>query len=466
MCVINAGAFIMRNKRRALRTARLVLFALLANILRSSAQTDDYYCGTSFLEAGEACIVPCPSGEDADCVTALGPEYGCFFFTGCKSKIDNGFVPAPLPTDAPTPAPTAAVAQTYAPTLSAMPSDPPSSNPTALALVTEPPTVATSVETSSPIASESNSPTAATQIETSIPISASFVPTPSPQVQSESVTIKPTRRTKRPTPPPMGSSLPSSLDSVQDQVINTNDSFCGTSYFQAVQECSAPCELGNDDDCTAIGEGYTCFPYTGCTSSTSTASNATEAGVSEPTTQPTSVQENVPLSQEELYIVLTLQNTADRNMTDMEEQKLIDELQDLFSYFSYYQGKWGWSAEKIEVWYQQQSKQRRIMQENIAFEGIATSTITLILDTVWQGGFTASEIGGAIAELIEMNQDQLISALQGQNEFPFFFSVDQIQSKSIEQITMPPVAAPAPETPLVDQSTSISTDGGSTGASE
>lgn len=464
MCAINADTFTMSNKLRVLQTLSLLLFALLANFLPTNAQADDYYCGTSFIEAGENCALPCPSGEDSECSTPLGSEYGCYFFTGCKNKIDNGFVPAPLPTNAPTPAPTAAIVQTFVPTLTVAPSGPPTLNPTTLALVTEAPTAATRIETSSPIVSESYSPTAATLAGTPSPISASFVPTPLSQVQTETGTNKPTRRTKRPTPPPMGSSLPTSPDSVQDQVINTNDSFCGTSYFQAVEECSAPCELGNDQDCSAIGEGYTCFPFTGC--SASTASNATEASNAEPTTKPTSAEENIPLTEEDLYIVLTLRNTADRNMTDLEEQKLIDELQELFSYFSYYQGKWGWSAKNIEVWYQEQSKQRRILQENIAFEGIATSTITLILDTVWQGGFSASEMGGAVAELIEMNQEMLIPSLQGQDEFPFFFSVDQIQSKSIEQITMPPVAAPIPASTIDNQPTLTPESGGSNGASE
>lgn len=51
-------------------------------------------------------------------------------------------------------------------------------------------------------------------------------------------------------------------------LVSPLDSFCGTSYFQAVSDCLLECPSGQDADCTdALGEGYSCFMFTGCSDS-------------------------------------------------------------------------------------------------------------------------------------------------------------------------------------------------------
>ena len=174
-----------------------ILYVALNYILPTSAQTDDYYCGTSFISAGEECILPCPSGQDSVCMTALGSEYGCYYFTGCKAKIDNGFVPGPLPGAAiSTPAPTEAAVQTPAPIDVQI--DVQSPAPTAVVLTPAPTNLSTPMPSASS-AIETESPTEAMIIETPSPIATS----PSASGFGNAPTNKPTRRTKRPTPPPV-----------------------------------------------------------------------------------------------------------------------------------------------------------------------------------------------------------------------------------------------------------------------
>ena len=89
------------------------LLRLLTAVVLVYAQTDDYYCGYSWDDATLQCLHPCPSGADSDCsyettgvvasvasVAVAGDDttesgaaiYGCYFFTGCKVKIDNGLI--------------------------------------------------------------------------------------------------------------------------------------------------------------------------------------------------------------------------------------------------------------------------------------------------------------------------------------------------------------------------------------
>ena len=92
---------------------------LLKVVLLAYAQTDDFYCGYSWDDAALQCLHPCPSGADSDCstyetaggaVAAVAPGdateesaiiYGCYFFTGCKVKIDNGLITPPTLSPAP-----------------------------------------------------------------------------------------------------------------------------------------------------------------------------------------------------------------------------------------------------------------------------------------------------------------------------------------------------------------------------
>lgn len=84
--------------------------------------TADYYCGLSWEDAADRCAHPCPLGEDDACADALGPDHGCYYFTGCKERIDKGefaslypppsqspivrTIVGPLPTYSPTAQPT------------------------------------------------------------------------------------------------------------------------------------------------------------------------------------------------------------------------------------------------------------------------------------------------------------------------------------------------------------------------
>jgi hypothetical protein len=178
------------------RGARYFLPLLCAAIaiLQSCAQTEDYYCGTSFLEVGENCALPCPSGSDSDCSNALGSDYMCFYFTGCAEKIANGFVPeSPVTTPS---APVDAVV-TPAPVDVVV-------TPAPVDAVITPAPIETSIVTTAPTEQPTPEPSAAA-VDTESPtvVVETAAPTPSPQAAIESVpTLKPTRRTKRPTPPP------------------------------------------------------------------------------------------------------------------------------------------------------------------------------------------------------------------------------------------------------------------------
>ena len=89
---------------------------LLKVVLLAYAQTSlESYCGYSWDDAALQCLHPCPSGADSDCstyettgVAVAGDDmtesaviYGCYFFTGCKVKIDNGLISPPTLSPAP-----------------------------------------------------------------------------------------------------------------------------------------------------------------------------------------------------------------------------------------------------------------------------------------------------------------------------------------------------------------------------
>jgi len=66
-------------------------------VAQSSESTfsNDYFCGTNWLDAAKTCLKHCPSGDDSDCSGALGDGYKCFTFTGCREKIDAGEIEDP-----------------------------------------------------------------------------------------------------------------------------------------------------------------------------------------------------------------------------------------------------------------------------------------------------------------------------------------------------------------------------------
>ena len=162
-----------------------LLLVSVYNIVLTNAQagTEDYYCGIDFMEVGNNCLLPCPSGQDSVCSNALGDDYVCFFFTGCADKIANGFVPASLETSAPTSKPIEVAVETPVPTSTQIEVS-----------------VETSVPTSKPIevAVETPAPVAIV-VETTAPVTAAPI-SPAPITQEILETNKPTRRTRRPRP--------------------------------------------------------------------------------------------------------------------------------------------------------------------------------------------------------------------------------------------------------------------------
>eukprot|EP00956_Cyclotella_meneghiniana_P035990 scaffold120016_cov74-Cyclotella_meneghiniana.AAC.3 len=170
----------------------LLLVVSMYNIALTNAQAgnEDYYCGTDYLEVGQNCALPCPSGDDSECFNALGDDYVCFFFTGCADKIANGFVPpslggadVPVVAIAPTSKPIEVVVETPVPT----------SKPIEVAVETPVPTskpIEVAVETPAPVA---------IVVETTAPVTAAPI-SPSPITQGILETAKPTRRTRRPRP--------------------------------------------------------------------------------------------------------------------------------------------------------------------------------------------------------------------------------------------------------------------------
>ena len=170
----------------------LLPLLFISFIQHANSQTEDYFCGVSFLEVRENCILPCPTGADSVCTSALGSDYGCYYFTGCAEKIANGFVPdtpgglidveTEQPSKKPTPSPTDAAVITPAPV------DPVVTPAPADAVVTAAPTPQPIEE-----ANDTPSPVVAT-VDT---------PNPTEEVFQSAPTNKPTRRTKRPTPPPV-----------------------------------------------------------------------------------------------------------------------------------------------------------------------------------------------------------------------------------------------------------------------
>ena len=78
----------MKNKPPILLALLLLFFFLTNSIIFAS--TLDNYCGKDWVNAANACPHHCPSGDDSECTEKLGPEYGCFLFTGCHERVEAG----------------------------------------------------------------------------------------------------------------------------------------------------------------------------------------------------------------------------------------------------------------------------------------------------------------------------------------------------------------------------------------
>ena len=82
----------------------LLLTILLLQLFTVTANEEDYYCGRDWNDATQNCALPCPSGEDHECASALGNDYGCYIYTGCEAQVeagDFGFPPTKAPSAIP-----------------------------------------------------------------------------------------------------------------------------------------------------------------------------------------------------------------------------------------------------------------------------------------------------------------------------------------------------------------------------
>jgi hypothetical protein len=447
---INERQFIQRILTKMMaHTLLLILSVITTTIFQIHAQTEDYYCGTDFTQAQEACELPCSSGFDFECTKVLGDAYACYYFTGCSAKVSvqESVAAAESPTGKPSPSPTAV--QTPAPTAAAVETESPTpaletDKPTAAPIQTESPTLL-AITSSTEVATTTTSFILTESSTTSSVTSSTEVATTSTaSIQTENTTItSSTQSASLTTTPVLTSFEPTTVVSS-----NTQDGFCGTDYFQAVEECQLPCPTGNNDECiNALGQNYTCFLFTGCTEKqTPTGTTSPDDQVNSPS-EPTAEPSPIPTGQAKAYVELILHNTANREMTIDEEDMLINELMKIFEFWCC-----SFSTEIIEVLNQEQVQwisddQRRELQGDVGFEEIISTSATLLLYTSYQGEYSDDQIAKAAAELLEANGEELVKELQGQDEFPFFFSLDQIRSSPAIFPIEPsaPVASPKSE---------------------
>ena len=169
----------------------------------------------------------------------------------------------------------------------------------------------------------------------------------------------------------------------------------------------------------------------------------------------------------EVPLVLTLRNTANRNLTAAEENefkyvkvcnglffqrypRLIpnfgllsrDELLAFFFLHAWDDVK----VEKVEVWYQQQVQWlEEVFERERRIQELAATAVSLILTVSHYGSHSDSEIGDKFVELLEEAEVQVVNLMRGREEFPFFFQVDAMHSRVIDAVTYAPVAAPGLE---------------------
>jgi uncharacterized protein YggL (DUF469 family) len=169
----------------------------------------------------------------------------------------------------------------------------------------------------------------------------------------------------------------------------------------------------------------------------------------------------------ETNIVLTLRNTLNRNMTAEEEKGFIDEfLQFISDGLSLEMD--GVSVLNVEVWYQQQVDwtERRGRKRKLQESQLATTALTLILQVRY---FESSdeEVGDTIVTFIEKAEVSIINLFRGNEEYEFFYTIDALKARSIEQVTFAPVVAPSSVVGEISSKQSANaqdeTSGGSTG---
>lgn len=176
-----------------------------------------------------------------------------------------------------------------------------------------------------------------------------------------------------------------------------------------------------------------------------------------PTSTPTKTPEK-PIKGE-INVVVTLKNTLNRNMTATEEQAFQKDLLTFFNRLTLENE--GAIIEGIEVWYQEQVEwgTRRSLRK--LQQPLTSTAITLILQLTY---FESNpDISNAIVTYFEEASTSIINLFRGNDAYPIFYQIDQLQARAIEQVTLSPMAAPTPTAEVEHRS--ADKQGGTSGTS-
>lgn len=162
-----------------------------------------------------------------------------------------------------------------------------------------------------------------------------------------------------------------------------------------------------------------------------------------PTMSPTqSPMESIPT---EANIVITLRNTLNRNMTIGEEEFFIYELLEFF----FLHTPETLTVDDARVWYQERVEwvaadaRKTRWLEGLDFQEFESRAVTMILQAAYfEASFSEPDIGSAIVDIIQQNNEDFVIALRG-GDAAYFMQVGEIQARAIEQATVAPVATPA-----------------------
>jgi len=179
------------------------------------------------------------------------------------------------------------------------------------------------------------------------------------------------------------------------------------------------------------------------------------------TSPPPSLNPTTPIvsTEGEVYIVLTFENTLNRNMTSAEEKVLKERLLDFMSNQLAVED-YGVSVEKIKIWYQQQVGDRRFRRLQ-DFQLVSTA-ITLVLEVAH---FQSSnkEAGETIVVFLEKTNVAIINLFRGDKEHPFFYQTNGLYARVIDRVTIAPTPAPISDATRQQRSETQKASGGRSG---
>lgn len=144
----------------------------------------------------------------------------------------------------------------------------------------------------------------------------------------------------------------------------------------------------------------------------------------------------------EVNVVLSLRNTANRNMTEQEEDDFVYELLEFYFIHAYDFLR----VKFAQVWYQQKidwvddTRKLRGLQ-GLSSQELVTNAVTVILQVTYFGAYPEEDISAAVTFIIKENEEDLVISLRGKGT-TYFMQLDAIQVKTIEQATYAPIASP------------------------